>query len=96
MTNATKLDRWVLVGTSTAKDAATAVQEALAGILEKGEPKLTILFASPAYDLGEMAPLVKAAIGSSELIGCWTVSRAGATAGATAGVAVIVFLIASV
>ena len=59
MTDATKLERWVLVGTSTARDGATAVQEALAGILGKGEPKLTILFASPAYDLGELAPLVK-------------------------------------
>ena len=72
MTDATKLERWVLVGTSTARDGATAVQEALAGILGKGEPKLTILFASPAYDLGELAPLVKGAIGSSELIGCST------------------------
>ncbi|MEB3333273.1 MAG: FIST N-terminal domain-containing protein [Synechococcaceae cyanobacterium] len=62
--------RWIRVGTSAAQEAERAVQEALAPILELGEPKLAIIFCSPAHDLAVISRLVKAAVGDSEVIGC--------------------------
>lgn len=62
--------RWVRVGTSGNQDPQRAVAEALAPILELGEPRLAILFCSPAQDLGQISRLVKQAIGASEVIGC--------------------------
>lgn len=63
-------DRWIRVGTSTAAECEQAVREALAPILELGEPKLAIVFCSPAHDLAAIAPFVKQAVGESAVIGC--------------------------
>lgn len=62
--------RWVRVGTSAAAEADRAVQEALAPILELGQPQLAIVFCSPAHDLAEISRLVKQAVGDNEVIGC--------------------------
>ncbi|MFN5697366.1 MAG: hypothetical protein ACK486_10100, partial [Cyanobacteriota bacterium] len=58
--NSSEGGRWVRVGTSTATSEATAVEEAVAQIQANGagEPKLVLLFASPAYDLPQLARLV--------------------------------------
>lgn len=63
-------ERWVRVGTSACGDPERAVQEALAPILELGQPKLAVLFCSPAHDLAVISRLVRQAVGGSELIGC--------------------------
>jgi hypothetical protein len=63
-------ERWVRVGTSSAADPERAVQEALAPILALGQPKLAILFGSPAHDLAVISRLVKQAVGDHEVIGC--------------------------
>lgn len=63
-------ERWVRVGTSACADPERAVQEALAPILELGQPKLAVLFCSPAHDLAVISRLVRQAVGGSELIGC--------------------------
>jgi hypothetical protein len=63
-------ERWVRVGTSSAAEPGRAVQEALAPILELGQPKLAILFCSPVHDLAVISRLVKQAVGDSEVIGC--------------------------
>ena len=63
-------DRWIRVGTSAAVDPGQAVQEALGPILELGQPKLAIVFCSPAHDLAVISRLVKQAVGDNELIGC--------------------------
>jgi hypothetical protein len=68
----TPSDRWVQVGTSTATDPVVAVSEALVNILRHPNPKLTIIYCSPAYNLSEVSSLVKASIGGGELIGCST------------------------
>jgi len=68
----TQPDRWVQVGTSTATDPVVAVAEALVNIVSQPDPKLTIIYCSPAYNLAEVSSLVKASIGSGELIGCST------------------------
>ncbi|MFM8258465.1 MAG: FIST N-terminal domain-containing protein [Vulcanococcus sp.] len=70
MTTATEPSRWVRVGTSSNRDPERAVAEALAPVLELGQPKLAILFCSPAQDLTQVSRLVKAAIGENEVIGC--------------------------
>ncbi|MEB3166881.1 MAG: FIST N-terminal domain-containing protein [Cyanobacteriota bacterium] len=62
--------RWVRVGTSSNRDPERAVAEALAPVLEMGQPKLAILFCSPAQDLSQVSRLVKQAIGDNEVIGC--------------------------
>jgi len=62
--------RWVKVGTSSSHDPERAVQEALAPILEFGQPKLAVLFCSPAQDLTQISRLVKQVVGESEVIGC--------------------------
>jgi hypothetical protein len=62
--------RWVRVGTSSDHDPERAVQEALAPILEMGQPRLAVLFCSPAQDLTQISRLVKRAIGDNEVIGC--------------------------
>lgn len=62
--------RWVRVGTSNAADPERAVAEALTPILELGQPKLAVLFCSPAQDLSQISRLVKQAIGDNEVIGC--------------------------
>jgi hypothetical protein len=63
-------DRWIRVGTSAAPDSERAVQEALGPILELGQPKLAIVFCSPAHDLAAISRLVKQAVGANEVIGC--------------------------
>lgn len=70
MTTATEPTRWVRVGTSSNQDPEHAVAEALAPVLELGQPKLAVLFCSPAQDLTQVSRLVKAAIGENEVIGC--------------------------
>lgn len=64
--------RWVAVGHSTQRDPAAAVEEALAAVLEKGAPKLVLLFASPSHPLEMLAARVNERIGSALLIGCST------------------------
>jgi hypothetical protein len=66
------LDRWVAVGSSLNPDLAIAVRESLAQVLAHGEPRLTIIFCSPALDSAEVARLVGAAVGESKIIGCTT------------------------
>jgi hypothetical protein len=63
-------DRWIRVGTSSAADSQRAVQEALEPIQELGQPRLAIIFCSPAHDLAVISRLVKQALGDSEVIGC--------------------------
>ena len=70
MTTASEPIRWVRVGTSSNQDPERAVAEALAPVLEMGQPKLAILFCSPAQDLSQVSRLVKQAIGDNEVIGC--------------------------
>jgi hypothetical protein len=70
MTTASEPIRWVRVGTSSNQDPERAVTEALAPVLEMGQPKLAILFCSPAQDLSQVSRLVKQAIGDNEVIGC--------------------------
>jgi len=65
-------DRWIQVGSSTKQQTELAVQEALAPVLGRGEPKLTIIFCSPAFNLAEVSRLVQAAVGAGEVIGCST------------------------
>lgn len=65
-------DRWVRVGTSANADSEQAVREALAPILEMGEPRLAIVYSSPSHDLSQVSRLVKQAVGDSEVIGCTT------------------------
>ena len=67
---ALETERWVRVGTSSAAEPGRAVQEALAPILELGQPKLAIVFCSPAHDLAVISRLVKQAVGDQEVIGC--------------------------
>lgn len=62
--------RWVRVGCSSDRDPQRAVAEALAPILELGQPRLAVLFCSPAQDLRTVSSLVQQAIGDGELIGC--------------------------
>ena len=64
--------RWVAVGHSNRRDAAAAVEEALAGVLVRGQPKLVLLFASPGHPLEELAGRVRERIGGARLIGCST------------------------
>ena len=64
--------RWVAVGNSTQRDPTVAVEEALAAVLEKGVPKLVLLFASPSHPLETLAARVNERIGSALLIGCST------------------------
>ena len=70
MTTASEPIRWVRVGTSSNQEPERAVAEALAPVLEMGQPKLAILFCSPAQDLSQVSRLVKQAIGNNEVIGC--------------------------
>ena len=70
MTTASEPIRWVRVGTSSNPDPQRAVAEALAPVLEMGQPKLAILFCSPAQDLTQVSRLVKQSIGENEVIGC--------------------------
>jgi hypothetical protein len=70
MMTASEPIRWVQVGTSSDLDPQRAVAEALAPVLEIGQPKLAILFCSPAQDLSQVSRLVKEAIGENEVIGC--------------------------
>lgn len=63
-------ERWVRVGTSAAAESERAVAEALAPILELGQPKLAIVFCSPAHDLAVISRQVKQAVGDNEVIGC--------------------------
>jgi hypothetical protein len=65
-------DRWIVVGSSTNPDPGLAVREALAPISERANPRLTIIFCSPAYNLAEVSRLVQASVGSGEVIGCST------------------------
>jgi len=65
-------DRWIRVGTSASSDPAAAVREALAPILELGQPSLAIVYCSPTHDLARISRLVKEAVGDSEVIGCST------------------------
>jgi len=65
-------DRWIKVGSSTNPEAELAVQESLDPILERGQPKLAIIFCSPAFNLAEVSKRVKAAVGDGEVIGCST------------------------
>ena len=58
------------VGTSSNQAPERAVAEALAPVLEMGQPKLAILFCSPAQDLSQVSRLVKQAIGDNEVSGC--------------------------
>lgn len=58
MTTASEATRWVRVGTSSNQDPERAVAEALAPVLELGQPKLAILFCSPAQDLTQVSRLV--------------------------------------
>lgn len=60
------------VGHSTERDPTMAVEEALAAVLEKGAPKLVLLFASPSHSLETLAARVHERIGSALLIGCST------------------------
>jgi hypothetical protein len=62
----------VAVGHSNRRDAAAAVEEALAGVLVRGQPKLVLLFASPGHPLEELAGRVRERIGGARLIGCST------------------------
>jgi hypothetical protein len=64
--------RWVVVGSSTNPEAELAVREALAPVVEQANPKLTIIFCSPAYNLAKISRLVQATVGSGEVIGCST------------------------
>ncbi|MEB3256492.1 MAG: FIST N-terminal domain-containing protein [Synechococcaceae cyanobacterium] len=64
--------RWVAVGHSSRADATAAVEEALAAVLVRGQPKLVLLFASPAHPLQELAERVRQRIGTGQLIGCST------------------------
>jgi hypothetical protein len=63
-------NRWVGVGTSSSQDPEQAVAAALAPILALGQPRLAVLFCSPAQDLSRISALVNQAIGDSEVIGC--------------------------
>jgi hypothetical protein len=65
-------DRWIVVGSSTNPDAELAVREALAPVVDRANPRLTIIFCSPAHNLAEISRLVQAAVGSGEVIGCST------------------------
>lgn len=62
--------RWVRVGSSADPDPAQAVAEALAPILELGQPRLAVLFCSPAQDLSAISRLVQQQIEGNEVIGC--------------------------
>jgi hypothetical protein len=64
--------RWIVVGSSTHAEAELAVREALAPIVKRADPKLTIIFCSPAHNLAEISRLVQASVGSGEVIGCST------------------------
>jgi hypothetical protein len=64
--------RWVAVGHSAQRDPAAAVEEALAPVLERGAPKLVLLFGSPSHPLEALAAQVSERIGSALLIGCST------------------------
>lgn len=65
-------DRWIEVGSSTNPEAELAVREAMAPIVDRADPKLTIIFCSPAYNLAKISRLVQATVGSGEVIGCST------------------------
>jgi hypothetical protein len=65
-------DRWIVVGSSTNPEAELAVREALAPVMERANPRLTIIFCSPAHNLAEISRLVQAMVGSGEVIGCST------------------------
>lgn len=59
-------DRWIEVGSSTNPEAELAVREALAPIVDRADPRLTIIFCSPAYNMAEISRLVQATVGSGK------------------------------
>jgi hypothetical protein len=65
-------DRWIRVGTSIAADTDQAVSEALSALAGVGQPKLVLLFCSPAHDFARAAALIAAEVGEDRLIGCST------------------------
>lgn len=69
--------RWIQVGSSVAPDTDAAVAEALIPLRQAGPPKLVLLFASSAHDLGRAAALVADALGEEVLIGCSTAGELG-------------------
>ena len=77
--NSTEGGRWVRVGTSTATSEPAAVEEAMEQIQSHGagRAKLVLLFASPAYDLPQLARLVSERIGAVPLLGCSTSGELG-------------------
>jgi hypothetical protein len=64
--------RWVAVGHSSQRQAAAAVEEALASLLVRGQPKLVMVFASPNHSLEAVTAQVRQRIGAARLIGCST------------------------
>lgn len=64
--------RWIGVGASDATESRQAGVEAATAALRGSDPKLLVVFASPAHDLGAMLAGVRELAPATPLIGCST------------------------
>src|ERR1700690_2797232 len=70
--SAVSTNRWIGVGASTVKDSREAGVEAATTALRGAEPKLLVVFASPAHGLAAMLAGVRSVAPTIPLIGCTT------------------------
>jgi hypothetical protein len=80
--------RWIGVGTSRARDSRQAGIDAAGVALRSADPKLLIVFASPAHDLVAMLAGIREVAPSIPLIGCSTAGEIATDGPGDAGVVV--------
>jgi hypothetical protein len=80
--------RWIGVGTSTASESYRAGSEAASMAIRGSDPRLLIVFASPAQDLAAMIKGVRSVAPAVPLIGCTTAGEIATDGPADNGVVV--------
>jgi hypothetical protein len=79
--------RWAAAGHSPHADPAVAGREAVVAALDGPEPRLVLVFARSAYELGPLMEAAREAAGAATLIGCSTAAVIAAGGSTDPGIA---------